>query len=98
MEVGSNPEVQAVELARLGATSPYRFLIHWCGLRRPTFGEMVRGDVLEHFNALYYEHIPWGKLRKYLRPMIARLVAMVRSVKRELWPKCGRLFEKRKSQ
>jgi len=70
MEVGDDPPVAAIDLERLRAGPGYPFLIHWCGLRRPDFDAMVRGDILRHFESVYYARLPAGRWRRswfYLR-------------------------------
>lgn len=67
MEVGDNPAVQSIHLDQLQTSSSYRFVIHWCGLRKPRIQDMCRGDIIQHFENLYYRRVPLGHLRKGLR-------------------------------
>lgn len=81
MEVGNDPPVADIDLARLDENSPYRFLIHWCGLRQSTFGGMVRGDILEHFEAAYFERLRFGALRRIGFYSRLRTMQFLRSLK-----------------
>lgn len=69
MEVPESPDGHAfgVQLDRLNENSSYRFLIHWCGLKKHRIREMNRGDILLHFERLYYDAITFGTLRKWSR-------------------------------
>jgi hypothetical protein len=70
MEVADQAACQNIKLAELAKDSPYRFVIHWCGLLRPAsspgLAEMHRSDLLLHFENLYYSGMPLGKIHKFL--------------------------------
>ena len=56
------------ELAKLhvptpgDATQPY--IVHWAGLKRPRVGQMLRSDILLHFERAYYRDQPFGHVRR----------------------------------
>jgi len=74
-----NPdEMGRFDLARMSEDSPYRELIHWAGLRREHMSDMVRADILFHFESFYYSRIRGGQARK--RAMLAtQRVANIRN-------------------
>ena len=74
--------VQEVQVDRLDESSPYRFLIHWCGLKKQRIGEMNRGDLLLHFERIYYAAIPWGRWKCIWRIISARAEEFLRSMLR----------------
>ena len=48
----------------------YPFMIHWAGNERiPYIYGMLRGDILVHFQKMYYEKIPYGTIKRLL-PLI----------------------------
>jgi hypothetical protein len=69
MEVANNPICQQIKISELTSTSPYRFVIHWCGLSRtpssPTLRTMYRSDILLHFEKLYYSRLPFTYARQF---------------------------------
>jgi hypothetical protein len=87
MEVGSNPQVDAVRIADLGPASPHRFLIHWCGLRAADFGRMVRSDLWDHFERDFYARVPGGKFKRLSRIAAARAEGTARRMFRALVPR-----------
>lgn len=86
MEVGNEPSVAAIDVQRLRTGPGYPFLIHWCGLRQAEFGAMVRGDILQHFEAAYYARLPAGRWRRkwfyFRRDGLSRVKQLVRRVLR----------------
>ena len=87
--------VQEVRIDRLDDRSPYRFLIHWCGLKKQRIGEMNRGDLLCHFERTYYAAIPWGRWKCLWRIISARAEEFARSLLRgtilhRWWKRCAR--------
>lgn len=79
---GSGGAVHEIEIARLDQRSPYRFLIHWCGLKKPRIAQMHRGDLLLHFERLYYAAIPCGPWKCRWRIIRARAEELTRSLLR----------------
>lgn len=67
MEVGDTRK--PIAMGRLMEGQGYPFLIHWCGLRCESFDEMINGSILKHFSNKYYEKIPFGRLKQWIRPL-----------------------------
>jgi hypothetical protein len=87
MEVGSDPAVAEIKLANLTTARAYDFLIHWCGLRKPDFAAMVRGDILEFFEKEFYSRLPLGSLRRRWRYASQDISTRGRAAVRRLWPR-----------
>ena len=49
------------DLSKIAANSPYPFVIHWAGLKRPRIKAMIRSDILLFFEDYYYSKIRFGK-------------------------------------
>ncbi len=60
-------EMSEFAVAKLSDASPYPFVIHWAGLKKPRFGQMLRADILRHFEGAYYEKISNGLARRHSR-------------------------------
>lgn len=60
-------EMNEFDLARINADSPYPYLIHWAGLRKPRMKDMVRSDILFKFEDYYYSRIPLAWPRRHFR-------------------------------
>lgn len=60
-------EMRDFELDRLHDASPYPFLIHWAGLKKRRHGQMLRADILRHFERAYYAQISLGSARLLAR-------------------------------
>jgi len=62
----------AVDLEKLKAGDTYPFLIHWAGALRISYlNKMTRSDILLFFEDYYYTKVPFGKMKKNTRRMIA---------------------------
>jgi hypothetical protein len=83
MEVGDSPKVAAFDLTRNNA-APASFLVHWCGLRQSRFSRMVRGDLLLHFERLYYSRMPLGRWRRIVSLGSRESMNLVRVWRRRL--------------
>ena len=46
-------------------TAPPR-IIHWAGMKKTSLRHMAGGDILLHFEKVYYAHLPAGTLRRLL--------------------------------
>ncbi len=83
MEVASDDICQDIRLAELTAESKYRFLIHWCGLTRdqysPLLRNMIRADILLHFEDQYYARQKHGQLKRLTDVYAPSLGACLRS-------------------
>jgi|ERR1043165_3138750 hypothetical protein len=86
MEVPNEALVAGIKIDRLAAKQGYPFLIHWCGLRRPRFEEMYRGDILAYFESLYYQKLAFGQLVKKCRNTYRDALRSARSFYRRLRP------------
>ena len=60
-------EMAEFDVAALGDASPYPFVIHWAGLKKVRLGQMLRADILRHFERAYYARIANGFARRRLR-------------------------------
>lgn len=60
-------ELNAFDVDKMTQSSPYPFLIHWAGRKKPRLLKMLRGDILLHFEDLYYRKITRGALKKRTR-------------------------------
>jgi hypothetical protein len=83
MEVGDSPAVLAFDLVH-GSQAQPPFLVHWCGLRQSRFSTMVRGDLLLHFERLYYSRIPFGHLRRVVAAALRESLNLLRREYRRL--------------
>ena len=54
-------EIGDFDLGKIAADSPYPFVIHWAGLKRPQIKAMIRSDILLFFEDYYYSKIRFGK-------------------------------------
>jgi hypothetical protein len=73
---------ECVQLERIGTDSPYRFLIHWCGLKKPHIRDMICGDILLHFEREYYKVTRIGVGRKLWQSSAAQFEVMLRGLGR----------------
>ncbi|MEO7039155.1 MAG: hypothetical protein ABI446_04780 [Gemmatimonadaceae bacterium] len=64
-------EMSEFELARLNDASPYPNLIHWAGLKKRRHGQMLRADILRHFERAYYAQIAVGRAKLLARHLHA---------------------------
>jgi hypothetical protein len=60
-------EMSDFEVASLTEASPYPYLIHWAGLKKRWHREMLRADILDHFERSYYARTPLGAARMAAR-------------------------------
>jgi hypothetical protein len=60
-------EMAEFDLAALDDASPYPFVIHWAGLKKVRMGQMLRADILRHFERAYYARIDNGFARSHMR-------------------------------
>ena len=60
-------EMDPLDLIKIMKNSPYPFLLHWAGLKKPKMREMVRSDILLSFERLYYSKIRLGFIKKRAR-------------------------------
>jgi hypothetical protein len=83
MEVGTNPEVDDVEIEHLrsGATR-HRFLVHWCGCRHHEFAKMKRGDLWQYFEGVFYSKSRFGAVRRFADHFRAGIEKKAREVAR----------------
>jgi hypothetical protein len=63
-------EMAEFDVARLNASSPYPYVIHWAGLKHLRLRRMLRADILRHFERRYYAKLSHGSAR-----LATRLVA-----------------------
>jgi lipopolysaccharide biosynthesis glycosyltransferase len=54
-------EIGDLDLSKIAENSPYPFVIHWAGLKRPQIKAMIRSDILLFFEDYYYSKIRFGK-------------------------------------
>jgi hypothetical protein len=47
------------------SSQPY--VVHWAGMKKPMLHQMLRADILTHFERLYYDRLPLGRLRRPVR-------------------------------
>ncbi|HXA44206.1 MAG TPA: hypothetical protein VNZ25_01770 [Candidatus Angelobacter sp.] len=66
-------EVASLRLDQIVENSPHRSLVHWCGMRKLRLKEMIRGDLLLHFENVYHSQIRGGSLVQTQR-RLARLI------------------------
>jgi hypothetical protein len=52
---------------RLGASSPYPYVVHWAGKKRKLLWLQKNGRLLRHFEAAYYRRVPHGWFVRRLR-------------------------------
>jgi hypothetical protein len=62
-------ETAGIKVAEFGGQSPYRHLIHWAGMKKPRLRNMMRADILLHFEMCYYRRIAFGAARKQVRAL-----------------------------
>lgn len=67
MHVPGCKDAPRVEIKHLQTQSPYRFLLHGCGRKRPRISALKLGAVLHHFERLYYGRVRFGGLKKWTR-------------------------------
>jgi len=88
MEVPFEPPGMDVDVAKLNSASPYKFVVHWAGCTRnvlsPTFARTPRGDLMLHFEDLYYRHIPMGSAWRWCRLLAARTDASLREFLKQI--------------
>ncbi|MEO6209678.1 MAG: hypothetical protein ABIQ10_06070 [Gemmatimonadaceae bacterium] len=63
----SREEMSEFAVAMLGEASPYPFVIHWAGLKKARLGQMLRADILRHFEGAYYAKVSNGFTRRRSR-------------------------------
>jgi hypothetical protein len=78
MEIGTDAPTQQVNLLLLGKKSPYKFVVHWCGMRASSFTRLPRGDILQYFDKIYHQRVPFGLLKYRLRSARRSSPAFVR--------------------
>ncbi len=80
--VPNTPEGAALELSQIsrGPDSPYRLIVHWCGLRTPEFRNAPRGDLLQFFEKFFYAVIggDWLRLRHRAQRAVVSLRGLLR--------------------
>ena len=67
MQVGDTQKPISLEDWERG--EGYPFLIHWCGLRRGAFDEMINGHIVDYFSRKYYEKVSFGRFKQWIRPL-----------------------------
>ena len=86
-------DISDIDLAQLAGDSPYRYVIHWAGLRLPKIGDMIRSDILLFFEDYYYSRIPLGKTRNRYRvaaDFLTRMSAKARVKSHSVRTKLGK--------
>jgi hypothetical protein len=86
MDFPYTPRGMAIELSEINQSSPYKFLLHWAGVRfkdtaAPDFGNSPRSDILLHFEKMYYDLIPFGALKYWFELRSANLYRGYRTAK-----------------
>jgi hypothetical protein len=76
---GDCPPVRAAEL---GAASPHRFVLHWCGQKQSRLRDMPLAEVLRHFERLYYTRVPLGKWKRPVRIFMSQQAGRFRGILR----------------
>lgn len=77
-------EMNEFDLARINPESPYPFLIHWAGLRKPRMKDMLRSDILFKFEDFYYSRIAFAAPRRQMRLLGDRLLNAVNKTRAKL--------------
>lgn len=67
-------EMSEFAVADLGEASPHPFVIHWAGLKKARLGQMLRADILRHFEDAYYAEVSNGFTRRRSRIVRAEIV------------------------
>lgn len=74
MQWGKSQKVKNIELRNLNSSSScYPFVIHWAGLKRPLYNQMVNGFILSFFEDYYYSKFSFGKFKK-IKNLIPRQI------------------------
>jgi hypothetical protein len=82
METPKDPRATAIRIEDLTTKSPHDFVVHWCGLKRPRWTKIIRGDLLCFFENAYYGKVFGGWFRKRWRPIQMCAVESVRKFAR----------------
>jgi lipopolysaccharide biosynthesis glycosyltransferase len=77
-------EINQFDLEQIKYNSPYPFLIHWAGLKKPRLGDMIRSDILKFFEDIYYSKIGLGTLKKSGRILNSLISGKYRKIKHRL--------------
>ena len=67
MEVPGAEDCPAVRASDMSGPGRHRFVLHWCGKKRPLMRDMPLADVLFFFETEYYRRLPFGLLIKWWR-------------------------------
>ncbi len=84
MRVADTAGVAALPPAGPAMREDMGFLIHWCGLKRPRFDQMIRSDLWDFFNRTHYNRIPGGRFLYLMREMAFFAERRMRAILRPL--------------
>ncbi len=91
MRVGDTEEVSHITIADVEAGRDFRFVAHWCGLKRERFQTMHRGDLWLYFQKRHYDRLKRGRLLLFIRERArhaeSRIRPMFRGIK-HLFTRC----------
>lgn len=76
--------ISDIDLDRLRANSPYRFVIHWAGMTSHSTAAMMRPDILGFFEDFYYSKVQFSGIKRAARRLKAPTTRLVTRVERRL--------------
>src|ERR1035441_3124043 len=74
-------EAAELDMNRVKNGAGYPFLLHWAGLQRTRFKDMVLRELLEHFESLYYQRFPFGAIKRRLEAFMFFYLAHKRKLR-----------------
>jgi len=77
----------------------YPYMLHWAGKDRiPYIYGMIRSDILVYFQKLYFQKIPYGKLKRFFPLVQSGMDYFIRSYYRQLRKKYRKVRSKKNKQ
>jgi hypothetical protein len=74
-------EAGELDMNRVKNGAGYPFLLHWAGLQRTRLRDMVLRELLEHFEFLYYQRVPFGAIKRQLEAFMFFYLAHKRKLR-----------------
>jgi hypothetical protein len=74
-------EAAELDLKRIKSGAGYPFLLHWAGLQRTRSKDMLLSELLEHFESIYYQRVPFGAIKRRLEAFMFFYLAHKRKLR-----------------
>ena len=74
-------EATELDISRIKSGAGYPFLLHWAGLQRTRLKNMLLSDLLEHFESVYYQRVPFGAIKRGLEAFMFFYLAHKRQLR-----------------